>query len=66
LRQETESLAVVNARWIQKLRDLLSLVGSQEKLAKLLGVTRPYLGRVLSGDKPMTAGVIERIGAIHI
>jgi hypothetical protein len=35
---------------LQKLRDFLSLVGSQGKLAQLLGVSRPYLGRVLSGN----------------
>jgi hypothetical protein len=37
LRQETESNAVVNKRWIQKLQEFLRLVGSQNKLAKLLG-----------------------------
>jgi hypothetical protein len=49
LRQETESNAVVNKRWIQKLQEFLRLVGSQNKLAKLLGVSRPYLGRCWAG-----------------
>jgi transcriptional regulator with XRE-family HTH domain len=66
LRHETEPVAAVNARWLQKLREFLSLVGSQNKLAKLLGVSRPYLGRVLSGEKPVTAGMIERLRAICI
>jgi transcriptional regulator with XRE-family HTH domain len=62
LRQETESIEAVNERWLQKLREILALAGSQNKLAKLLGVSRPYLGRVLSGEKPITAGMIERQG----
>jgi len=57
---------VVNARWLQKLREFLSLVGSQNKLAKMLGVSRPYVGRVLSGEKPITAGMIERLKAIRV
>jgi transcriptional regulator with XRE-family HTH domain len=66
LSHESEPVAAVNARWLQKLREFLALVGSQNKLAKLLGVTRPYLGRVLRGEKPITAGMIERLGAIRI
>jgi hypothetical protein len=66
LRQETEPVEVENAKWLQKLRELLRLEGSQSKLRKLLGVSRPYLGRVLSGEKPITAGMIERIRAISI
>jgi transcriptional regulator with XRE-family HTH domain len=61
LRLETEPVAAANAKWLQKLREFLNLVGSQNKLGKMLGVTRPYLGRVLKGKKPMTAGMIERI-----
>jgi hypothetical protein len=63
LRHETEPAAAVNARWLQKLREFLSLVGSRSKLAKLLGMDRTYLGRVLRGEKPITAGVIERLKA---
>jgi transcriptional regulator with XRE-family HTH domain len=62
----TESVGVENAKWLEKARDLLGLVGSQNKLAMMLGVSRPYLGRVLSGEKPVTAGMIERLGAISI
>ena len=36
------------------------------RLAKLLGIDRTYLGRVLSGEKPITAGMIERLTAIRI
>jgi DNA-binding transcriptional regulator YdaS (Cro superfamily) len=66
LRQETETVEVENAKWLQKAQELLGLVGSRNKLAKLLGVNPPYLGRVLSGKKPMTAGMIERIRSISI
>jgi plasmid maintenance system antidote protein VapI len=66
LRQETEPVAAVNARWLQKLREFLALAGSQNKLAKLLGVNWPYLGRVLRGEKPITAGMIKKLGAIRI
>jgi Helix-turn-helix len=66
LRHETEPAEVENAKWLQKARELLSLVGSQNKLAKVLGVSRPFLGRVLRGEKPITAKMIERLGAIRI
>jgi transcriptional regulator with XRE-family HTH domain len=66
LRHETEPVAAVNARWLQKLREFLSLVGSRSKLAKLLGVSRPYLGRVLKGEKPITAGMIEKIKVTRV
>jgi transcriptional regulator with XRE-family HTH domain len=66
LRHETEPVAAVNAKWLQRFREFLSLVGSQNKLAKLLGVSRPYLGRVLSGEKPITTGMIERIKEIRL
>jgi plasmid maintenance system antidote protein VapI len=66
LRQEPEPVAAVNARWLQKARELLVLMGSQNKFAKMLGVTRPYLGRVLRGEKPVTAKMIERLRAIRI
>jgi transcriptional regulator with XRE-family HTH domain len=66
LRHETEPVEVENARWLQKLREFLALAGSQNKLAKILGISRPYLGRVLNGEKPITAGMIERLRAISI
>jgi DNA-binding transcriptional regulator YdaS (Cro superfamily) len=66
LHQETEPVEAENARWLRKARDFFSLVGSQNKLAKLLGVSRPYLGRVLRGEKPITAGMIERLRGIRI
>jgi transcriptional regulator with XRE-family HTH domain len=66
LHHETEPVAAVNAGWLQKPREVLTLARSQNKLAKLMGVSRPYLGRVLSEEKPITAAMIERIRAIRI
>jgi hypothetical protein len=66
LRHETEPVEVENARWLQKARELLTLVGRQNKLAKMFGVSRPYLGRVLRGEKPMSAGMVERLKLIMI
>jgi hypothetical protein len=43
------------------LRRLKEKVGGRNKLAKLLGVTGPYIGRVLSGEKPMTEELGERL-----
>jgi len=53
MKPATEPIEVESAKWLQQARELLSLVGSQNKLAKLLGVSRSYLGRVLSGEKPI-------------
>ena len=47
--------------WLKRLRELRDKVGGRNKLATMLGVSAPYLGRVLSGEKPMTAELIERI-----
>ena len=38
-------------------------MGGRNKLAAALGVSGPYLGRVLGGKKPMTAEMIERLKA---
>ena len=46
---------------LQQLRELHDKAGGRNKLAKLLGVSAPYLGRVLRGEKPMTAELVERI-----
>jgi len=46
---------------LEELRRLRDQVGGRNKLAKLLGVTGPYLGRVLRRDKPMTEELAERL-----
>ena len=47
--------------WRAKLRELCDQAGGRNKLARLLGVTGPYLGRVLRGAKPMTDEMVKRI-----
>jgi hypothetical protein len=46
--------------WVGCSRRLIEEVGGRNKLAALLGVSGPYLGRVLSGEKPVTIQVVER------
>ncbi|OZA16406.1 MAG: hypothetical protein B7Y02_03320 [Rhodobacterales bacterium 17-64-5] len=64
LRHEAEAVAHVNEDWLEYARRLRDEVGGRNKLAKLLGVSAPYLGRVLKGDKPMTAEVVARLKAM--
>ena len=47
------------------MRRLGEKVGGRNRLAKLLGVTGPYLGRVLRGEKPMTEELAERLAQIQ-
>jgi DNA-binding transcriptional regulator YdaS (Cro superfamily) len=49
---------------LKDLRRLKDKVGGRNKLAKLLGVTGPYVGRVLSGEKPMTEGIISKLSRL--
>jgi hypothetical protein len=60
LRQEADPAAAAMDKALKGLRRLKDKVGGRNKLAKLLGVTGPYLGRVLSGEKPMTEELVER------
>jgi hypothetical protein len=60
LRHEADPIAAAMDKALEELRRLRDEVGGRNKLAKLLGVTGPYLGRVLSGEKPMT-GELERL-----
>ena len=61
LRQEADPVAAAMDEALRDLRRLKDKVGGRNKLAKLLGVTGPYIGRVLSGEKPMTEEIIERL-----
>lgn len=64
LRQEADPIAAARDKALKELRRLRDKLG-RNKLAKLLGVSGPYLGRVLSGEKPMTEEVIERLAQTH-
>jgi hypothetical protein len=53
LRQEADPVAAAMDKALKDLRRLEEKVGGRNKLADLLGVSRPYVGRVLKGEKPM-------------
>ena len=47
--------------WLEVARATARQLGGRNKLAAALGVSGPYLGRVLRGEKPMTVEIIERL-----
>jgi hypothetical protein len=63
LRQEADPVAAAMDNALKDLRRLKDKVGGRNKLAKHLGVTGPYIGRVLSGEKPMTEDLAKKLGA---
>jgi transcriptional regulator with XRE-family HTH domain len=63
LRQEADPVAAAMDKTLGDLRRLKDKVGGRNKLAKLLGVTGPYIGRVLKGEKPMTEELMEKLSA---
>jgi transcriptional regulator with XRE-family HTH domain len=65
LRQEADPIAAAMDRALKDLRRLKDKVGGRNKLAKQLGVTGPYIGRVLSGEKPMTEQLAAKVAQIR-
>lgn len=61
IRRASDHEDVEFARWLAFARELKSRAGSGNQLADLLGVSRPYLHRVLNGTKPLTARMIGRL-----
>jgi hypothetical protein len=61
LRHEADPIGAAMEKALTELRRLRDQVGGRNKLAKLLGVTGPYLGRVLRGEKPMTDELAAKI-----
>jgi hypothetical protein len=61
LRQLADPVAALMDSALANLRQLKDQVGGRNKLAKLLGVTGPYVGRVLKGEKPMTEELADRL-----
>jgi hypothetical protein len=64
LRQEADPVAAAMDKALKDLRRLKEKAGGRNKLAKLLGVTGPYIGRVLKGEKPMTEILARKIQEI--
>jgi hypothetical protein len=65
LRQEADPIAAAMDKALEELRRLRDEVGGRNKLAKLVGVSGPYLGRILRGEKPMTEELVERLDQIR-
>jgi hypothetical protein len=65
LRQEADPVAAAMDKALKDLRGLRDKVGGRNKVAKRLGVTGPYLGRVLSGEKPMTEELAGKVAEIR-
>jgi hypothetical protein len=61
LRQEADPVAAAMDKALKDLRRLKEKVGGRNKLADLLGVSRPHIGRVLKGEKPMTEELAARL-----
>jgi len=60
LRQEADPVAAAMDKELKNLRRLRDKLG-RNKLAKLLGFSGPYIGRVLSGEKPMSEELAVRV-----
>jgi hypothetical protein len=61
LRQEADPIAAAMDKALKELRRLKEKVGGRNKLADLLGVSRPHIGRVLKGEKPMTEELARKL-----
>jgi len=61
LRQEHEVAAGDQQRWLEIARRLRDELGSGNKLADLLGVSRPYMHRLLTGRKPPSRRLIAKL-----
>jgi hypothetical protein len=62
LRREELAAAGDQQRWLEVARRLRDELGSGNKLADLLGVSKPYMHRVLTDRKPFTAELVARLG----
>jgi hypothetical protein len=62
LRQEADPIAAAKDGALKELRRLRSnKTYGRNQLARMLDVTGPYIGRILSGEKPMTEELIDKI-----
>lgn len=61
LRQEGDERSSEQRAWLGVAIALRDQLGSGNKLADLLGISRPYLHRVLNGAKPFTVEMIARL-----
>jgi hypothetical protein len=61
LRQEQEAVSGDQQRWLEIAWRLRDELGSGNKLADLLGISRPYMHRVLNGRKALSAELLSRL-----
>lgn len=61
VRHEQTAAAGDQQRWLEVAKQRRDELGSGNKLADLLGVSRPYMHRVLNGRKQLTDGMITRL-----
>jgi hypothetical protein len=61
LRQKADPVAAAMDKALRDLRRLKEKVGGRNKLADLLGVSRPYVGRLLKGEKPMSEELAAKL-----
>jgi len=64
IRQQQMAVGGEQRRWLEVARRRRDELGSGNKLADLLGVSRPYMHRVLRGEKAMTSEMIARMRKI--
>ncbi|WP_339931301.1 hypothetical protein [uncultured Brevundimonas sp.] len=63
IRQKQMAAAGEQQKWLEIGRRLRDELGSGNKLADLLGVSRPYMHRVLNGRKPLSERLIALLSA---
>jgi hypothetical protein len=61
VRHEQMAAAGDQQRWLEVAMGLRDKLGSGNKLADLLGVSRPFMHRVLTGRKPVSGTMIARL-----
>lgn len=61
IRHEQMAATGDQQRWLEVARRCRDELGSGNKLADQLEVSRPYMHRVLNGDKPLTGGLIAKL-----
>jgi len=65
LRKEVERSVGDQERWRLVAKSLVETFGSQAKLAARLGISRPYLTRVIRGERAVTDDLISRLAAVN-
>ena len=65
LKQDAQAQQSEQERWRQAGMELMVQVGGRNRLAKMLKLSAPYLGRIIRGEKAMSQGVIARLTEVQ-